>query len=1078
MQTPSPRKSIAAFVAVGLIIAISFFITVSHSHHAARAAAQAKPESAVNSTPTSVAAKQDWMSAYGKLPMAFEANEGQGAPGVKYLSHGSGYNLSLTSQEMDLALGKATPNTLKNKIGRRALHRPRGARTERVSVLRMRLDGSKTDATITGEDRLPTRVNYFIGNDPTKWHTDVPAYSKVKYTSVYPGVDLVFYGNQRQFEYDFVVAPQADAKQIALNIDGASKTRLDARGNLIMTVGDGTVELKKPNVYQERNGVRREIAGNYMIENAREVRFELGTYDRAEQLTIDPVITYSTYFGGSGNAADEEEGAGIVLDSTGDAFIGGITDSADLKQVNGIGGIPASLTGGGVSGFVLELNPTGSSALYTTYLGGSIADGVLGIAVNSGNIFVTGFTQSSDFPVSTATGTTNAPFQPNPPADVATSQAAFVTRLNPAASGNAQLVYSSYLGGSGNLNGGDQGNGIAVDSNNNAYVTGYTFSADFPKVNPFTPTPANANGNAFVAEFNTGASGNSSLLFSTPLGGTGNGGTFGFGDYAAGIVVDSSSNAYVVGTTTSTDFPTAGTQITPNACSKNTGSEVFVSEISLATPATPVLAYSTCISGTTADAGWGIALGPNNLVYIAGAAFSADFPVTAHSIPIGFPGPPPAGFPNALTSVAFAATVNTTNGTLPYATFLGGSNGDTGFAIAADSTGAAYVAGTTASANFPLTPGALQQTLTNPSGTAFISKVAANAGGNNGADLLYSTHFGGNGDGSGDLDGAFGIAVSGTNAYITGQATAGLTTTSGAYQTATNNSAGTNAFVAELPLIATLTASPTSIAFGNQLVGTPTASQSVTLTNNSSASISIPFTVTGANAADFAATAGGATPCGASIAAGASCTIGVIFTPSVAAAESASLQIADGASPALPITVALTGTGSNTGDFSLTVPATFNLTSGVAGEIPVVVNGLSGFAGNVNLTCEGTTANVTSCTIAPATAPVGTTATASVTATRSIVVQPEVVRTPPPTSMRQVIFLMLGISMFFMVAITKRFRTRLGLAAAMMVFVVVAGCSGGTPTPQTGSITITGTGTGAAAGITHSYTVTLSISQN
>jgi hypothetical protein len=914
-------------------------------------------------------------------------------------------------------------------------------------------------------------VNYFIGNDPKKWHTDVPAYAKVKYTSVYPGIDLVFYGNQRELEYDFVVAPGADPKAIALGIDGAKKMHLDAGGNLMLNIAGGAVELKKPDVYQESNGVRREVAGNYAIANNHEVRFALANYDRTQPLTIDPVVTYATYIGGSGSAGNGDSGAGIALDSSGDAYIVGSTFSADLKLHNAIGTAPASVTSGNSTAFVAELNPTGTAALYVTYLGGSTQEAADAVAVDSsGNIYVTGFTQSADFPVSAT------PIKGNPgPGSVSQNGSAFVTRLSPALAGTAQLVYSTYLGGSGVE---DEGHGIAVDGNGDAFVTGETFSTDFPTMHPIQAALASATAsNAFLTEINTGAGG--SLLFSTFLGGTGVGnGNFPFGDIALGIALDSSSNAYIVGTTSSQDFPTMGTKISP--CTNNSNSEAFLSEVSLATPASAALVYSTCLGGSTAELGNAIALGPSNLVYLTGATFSADFPRTMNTIPLAFPGAPPAGFPNATTSVAFVSTVNTTTGALGYSTFLGGNSGDVGFGIAADSAGVAYVTGQAGSANFPITPGSIQQTLTNAAGNAFISKVNASAGGQGGQDLLYSTYYGGTGDPTNpnapDPDSGNAIAVSGTNAYVTGQVTTGLATTAGVYQSTTNNPTGLNAFVADLPLIATLSASPTSLSFGTQLVGAATAAQFVTLTNNSPSSISIPFAVVGANLADFGATASGATPCGASLAAGASCTIGVIFTPSVAAAELATLQITNGVG--LPLGIALTGTGSATGDFSLTAPATFNLTSGMAGTIPVMVNGLAGFTGTVNLACAGTTANVTSCTI-PATATVGTTANAVVTATASFVVPPQAIQAPPSTSLRQVVFLVLGISMLLMIPVAKRYRTRFGMAVAMLVFVAVAGCSG-SPSGgggTSGSITITGTGTGAAAGITHTAIVNLTITK-
>ena len=969
MLTPTRRLSIAAFVAASLAVVFSFFFIANRFNHKQTGSkslpAAAKSQGA--NSPIVAMTDPEVMKAYGQLPLSFEANQGQSAADVKYLSRADGYLLSLRDQEADLTF-RQVPAARPIATNRLKLYRTHRVPTAlgKFSTVRMRLAGSNPSAEITGLDRTATQINYFIGNDPKKWHTEVPAYSKVKYAGIYPGVDLMFYGNRRELEYDFVVAPGTDPKSIALDVEGARKMHLDAHGNLLLDVTAGEVKFKKPDVYQDFNGTRREIVGNYTIENYHVVRFTVADYDRTQPLTIDPVVIYSTYVGGSGGGGGGDMATGIALDSAGDAFIGGITFSADLKQVGGLTtNPPTPVTTGGSAGFVAELNPTGTATLYLTYLGGALGvgtqDGIEAIAVDAGkNVYVTGFTQSSDFPLSS---TPHVPFEPVAPASINSMGSAFVTRLNSTQTGMAQLVYSSYLGGNGAL---DQGNGIAVNTHGDAYVTGVTLSTDLPTANasaaPFSAALLSPQGNAFVTEVATNGSGPSSLLFSSYLGGTGTApGNFPYGDSGAGITLDSSLNAYVVGTTSSADFPTKGTQI--SSCSKNPDSSVFMAEISLATPTAPALVYSTCLAGTTADVGQAIALGPTNLVYLTGATFSTDFPVTTNTIPLGFPGPPPAGSPNAATSVAFVSTVNTTNGTLGYSTFLGGSNGDGGFGIATDSAGIAYVSGQTASADFPITPGALQSARSNILGTVFVSKINASAGGQGGADLLYSTYYGGNGDGT-DPDSGNGIAVSGTNAYVGGQATAGLSTTAGAYQVHTNNATGVNAFVAELPLIATLTATPNPLAFGTQPLGTPSAAMSVTITNNSSGALPVTFAVTGTNAADFvAATAGTATPCGATLAAAGTCTIGVIFTPTVSAAEAATLTV--GTAPNT-VAVALTGTGSTLtampnplafGNQTLNMPSaamSVTVTNNSAGTLPVAFAVTGANAGDFAAATAGT----------------------------------------------------------------------------------------------------------------------------
>ena len=267
MVTPTRRLSIAAFVAVSLAIAFSFLFIANRSSHNQKDTKNlpSAANSLANSSGSAVAGPEV-MKAYGQLPLYFEANQGQSAADVKYLSRADGYLLSLRNQEADLTF-RQTPAT--QRVGTNHLKLYRTHREPAVpvkfSTLRMHLAGSNPGAEITGLDRTATQINYFMGNDPKKWHTDVPAYSKVKYAGIYPGVDLMFYGNRRELEYDFVVAPGADPKSIALNVEGARKMHLDAHGNLLLDVIGGEVKFKKPDVYQDSNGTRREIAGNYTI---------------------------------------------------------------------------------------------------------------------------------------------------------------------------------------------------------------------------------------------------------------------------------------------------------------------------------------------------------------------------------------------------------------------------------------------------------------------------------------------------------------------------------------------------------------------------------------------------------------------------------------------------------------------------------------------------------------------------------------------------------------------------------------------------------------------------------------------
>jgi len=1169
MQTKSPLAGIAIYIAVSTVLLLLFMFTTIHYSHQASQENAVRQSRAVESpsAATSTVAKLDFAKAYGKLPLAFEENQGQTSPEVRFLSRGGGYELFLTNQEV--VLGLRQPMSTRTARRDHALRLRADGKTpdvEKVAYLRMRLKGANQTQEIAGAGRLPGRVNYFIGNDPKKWQTDVPTFSEVRYHGVYPGVDLVFYGNQRVLEYDFIVAPGADPESIALDVQGAQELQINSRGNVAMRVGAGEVELQKPSIYQEINGTRRAIAGNYTLTGDQEVRFSVAGYDRARPLTIDPVLTYSTYIGGE--ALDFA--AGIALDAAGDAYIAGSTTSTKFPSMNPISPTaPLDLSLG--TGFVSELNPAGTALLYSTYLGGSgntgFGDGPNAIAVDgSGNIYVTGYTGSSDFPLSTVL----SPFQATAPASVTSRRAGFITKLAPSASGLAQLAYSSYLGG----NVLDSGQGIAVDGSGNAYVVGVTQSSTFPTTGTqITLGPTNPAGNAFLTKINTTISGTASLVYSTLLGGSSAASSFlGFGDIALAVAVND-ANAYVVGGTSATNFPTAGTAIVGSAaCGANDGSgsggSVFISVIDTTAEA---LKYSHCLTGNAAEVALGVNLGPGvpaaanaTIAYITGVTDSSNFPVTPNSIP-------PAG---AVTvGVAFISLVDTSSGTLQYSTFLGGTGGDDGFAIGSDSQGNAYVTGITASTNFPITQGALIEANNNPNGVAFVTKVSPN--GQGAADLVYSTFFGGQTANSlltPDL--GQGIAVAGTNAYITGEMSSpDMPVTSSVFQSTLGATGAVNAFVAQLPMAPTISVSPTSLAFGIQLVGKPSQEQFVTLTNNTSSSIglTLPATIVGPNSADFSGVAGGANPCGGSLAGGASCTVAVTFTPSSVGPRTVAMNIPDTAdTTAHPISVALTGTGSATApnitltpttltfpagtlltqtsapmtvsignngnsplsisaisagtgaftetstaaacnngafpiviapsgapcaisvtfapttstvpgpvsgaltisqtggsistvplsgtawDFSVTAASSATVMKGGSGTFAVTVTGLGGFNGAVSFTCTPGSTLITACAVPTtnAAAAPGATATGTLTAA-SFVVAPESMKVPPAATLQQVSVVMLAIALLFMFPSTRRFGKRMGMASAMLVFILAAGCTGNHSKPKTSTVTIT-----------------------
>jgi hypothetical protein len=463
------------------------------------------------------------LGAYGKLALAFEANQGQTNSAVQFLARGNGYTLFLTQGDAVLRL--------------------RGQAAD--VVLRMNLVGADQNSTATGLDPLAQTSNYFVGSNPSQWLRNVPKYGRVLYHNAYPGIDVAYYGNQQQLEYDFIVAPGGDPSAIRLGYDGADSMALDAAGNLVLHTAGGDVTDQAPVIYQVINGARVGVSGSYVLEGNNQVGFQLGSYDPSKPLVIDPTRVYSTYLGGS----QFDAGLAIAVDSEGNAYVTGSTTSPDFPTANAMQGSP----NGTPQAFIAKLDPTGSTLLYSTFLGGSGLNGDIGksIAVDANSdAFITGSTTSADFP------TVNA-FE----SFLAGRQSAFITELSPDGS---TLLYSSYLGGSGT----DTGNGIALDPNGNAYITGTTTALDFanlgndfPTRNAFQPFASGAT-TAFVAEFNPTLTGDPSLVYSTYLGGSG-------GDFGNGIAVDAQGNAYVTGTTTSLDFPTTLGSFLPFFTSRN-----------------------------------------------------------------------------------------------------------------------------------------------------------------------------------------------------------------------------------------------------------------------------------------------------------------------------------------------------------------------------------------------------------------------------------------------------------------------------------------------------------------------------
>ena len=687
--------------------------------------------------------------AYNRLPLSFEENRGQVDKEVKYLVRGSGYTLFLTPTEAVLALRQNDPKEAAPTDVPNPSSIPTKSQPAMMSALRMKLSGANQSPAIRGESETGVKVNYFRGNDPKKWQAGVTRYERVRYTQVYPGVDMIYYGRQQSLEYDFEVAPGADARRIALEFTGAERVEIErATGDLLLKIAGMEVRQHKPVSYQEVGGGRREVASRYVMKGERKVGIEVGDYDHTKRLVIDPVLSYSTYLGGSG----VEFSYSIAVDAAGHVYVTGVTDSADFPALNQY----QIVTGAG-DAFVTKLDTNASGAaslLYSTYLGGSSGDYGIGIAVDAaGHAYVTGYTDSADFP-------TLNQFQTDPDG---INTDAFVTKLDTNASGAASLLYSTYLGGGE----GDLGLAIAADAAGHAYVTGYTESFDFPTLNQYQ---ADQNiKDAFVTKLDTNASGAASLLYSTYLGGSGD-------DIAYGIAADASGHAYVTGYTLSTNFPTL------NQFQTYQGDyDAFITKLDTNVSGTASLLYSTYLGGSTAvEIGIGIAVDASGIAYVTGLTSSSDFP-TLHPYQTSL-----GGNGNADAFVTKLDTNASGAAALLYSTYLGGPSVENGLGIALDAAGHVYVTGYAGSSNFPL----LNEYQTDQPGVdAFVTKLDTSASGT--ASLLFSTYLGGNDD-----DWGTGIAVDAAgHIYVTGYTASNDLPTHNQYQT---DQPGYDAFVMKI----------------------------------------------------------------------------------------------------------------------------------------------------------------------------------------------------------------------------------------------------------------------------------------
>lgn len=669
---------------------------------------------------------QRQIASFASLPIRFEPNVGQAPQPAEYSARGSGYFVALTEQAAVLDLPPATPGE-------------RGRSPVTHDAARLRLHPLHANATprLHPEQLQNSVSNYFVGTDHSRWRRNVANYAAVRYEQIYPGIDWVVYGNPQQLEYDFVVAPGADPRRIKLQVEGAQALSVDGNGDLLVKVQERTVRQLRPVIYQAAaDGRRHAVQGHYVLSHGA-FSFALGGYDRSRALIIDPALVYSSYF--SANAL------AIATDGQGNAYIAGTTGITGTGLPTQMPLQSADLEKGFATAFIAKLNAAGTQLAYSTYLGGSGnsrsgnlgfcgrfasseageaagngGDGATALAVDAaGNAYLAGYTSSSDFP-------TVSPLQATNHASVNQGSNAFLAKLNP--TGDA-LVYSTYLGGSGLAGAvvtGDMANAIAVDLSGNAYVAGITTSTDFPTVTPFqASSQETTRTTGFVAKVNAAGS---ALLYSSYLGGSGGNDGSGIGDCANAIAVDASGNAYVAGETSSTDFPVAGAFQAANAANGSVAyaGTGFLTKVS---SAGNTLSYSTYLGGSGRDAALAVAVDTLGDAYVAGYTLSADFPLANALQPSA-----------KATTNAFVSKFNPAGSGLIYSTYLGGSAATQANALAVDTAGNAYVAGTTYSADFAVLD-AVQS-----------ANNAAAKGGNNafvsvldptGSALNFSTYLGG-----------------------------------------------------------------------------------------------------------------------------------------------------------------------------------------------------------------------------------------------------------------------------------------------------------------------------------------------
>jgi len=698
-KTPVPRMKIAVFAAVTLVMAYS----VSFS-------GQPYLSNSLTIQPNTAQIATTFLPLAGPHTVMFTENIGQWSESVRYRADGAGVTVWFTDDGVYSAFYRQSPP-------RRLLPGRDTTAGDEADPVNNQIDylmvktsfvGAEPSLSVGPQGEVVSRANYFIGDDPSKWSVDIPSYGAIEIEEVYPGISLRYYGNRQSMEYDFLIAPGADPSLIQLRYDGIQSLSIDAGGDLIVSTDWGDIVEKQPVVSQKVGNIVNNIPAAFELRSDNSFGFRLeGTYYASLPLVIDPVLSFCTFQGGGSGDA----GYGTALDTAGNIYVTGATASTDFPDTNAYQG---TIAGGTWDAFVAKYSADYQTLLYSSYLGGTGSDYAYGIAIDDlGSPYLVGRTNSLDFPT----------VSPIMPADSGTD--AFVVKLS---ADGSSMTYGTYLAGSD----ADYGWDIALDGSNNAYVTGYTLSTNFPTALPIQGSSAGGF-DAFVSKINSTGT---ALSYSTYLGGSST-------DIGQAITVDGSNRAYVTGYTLSTDFPKVNQF--QNELTLTGHSDAFVSKInSLGT----ALIYSTYLGGTKAEYASDIAVGGDGSMYVTGQTYSTNFPTEAH-------------YQGTLKGVSdlFVTKFNSAGSIQVYSTYLGGAAFEYGGYIGVDTSDRAFVALYTTSANFP-NGDAFQSEL---SGGTDVAVVRFNAAG---SDLDYGTYLGGTDD-----DECYSLAVDAEEgfAYIVGQ---------------------------------------------------------------------------------------------------------------------------------------------------------------------------------------------------------------------------------------------------------------------------------------------------------------------